>query len=363
MALNNEALQQQLINDLIVESAEGLDRFDAQMLLLEKGEGKPDTLNVIFRVIHTIKGTAGCIGLGKIESVAHVGENLLSLLRDGKIQLLPEMISTLLEYSDALKEMMRSLEQTGQQGDTDFSSLLKKLMAFAAGEAVIGPTETASAAPVPPPVNPPGQGWGLFEEEEIVAPVAKDLPPGPADGEGEVWGLFTDETPATPSAIPVTAPVVTPAPTKASEAVMAAEPGAVPAKTAASVADTAIRVDVSQLDKLMNLVGELVLARNQILQFTAESKEPTLLNASQRLNIITTELQESVMKTRMQPIDNIWAKFPRIVRDVSRELGKQIQLIMEGNHTELDRTIIEAIKDPLTHIIRNSIDHGIEKPE
>ena len=113
----------------------------------------------------------------------------------------------------------------------------------------------------------------------------------------------------------------------------------------------------------MNLVGELVLARNQIVQFTAESQEPTLLNAAQRINTITTELQESVMKTRMQPIGNVWAKFPRIVHDMAQDLGKQVQLVMEGKETDLDRTIIEAIKDPLTHLVRNAIDHGIETPE
>ena len=322
MSLNNEALQQQLINDLIVESAEGLDRFDAEMLRLENGTGKKDSLNVVFRAIHTIKGTAGCIGLGKIESVAHVGENLLSLLREGKLKILPAMISTLLEYSDALKAMLRSLESSGNEGGADFSVLLKKLSQFAAGET---PAEEPKLA------------------AETKAPAVEN-----ASAAKAAWGMFADE----PEAAPVAAAAIVPA-----------ENLPAPTKAAAPVAETAIRVDVSQLDRLMNLVGELVLARNQILQFTAGSTAPTLQNASQRLNRITTELQASVMKTRMQPIENIWAKFPRIVRDVSRDLGKQVKLVMEGNETELDRTIIEAIKDPLTHILRNSIDHGFEKPD
>ena len=322
MAINNEALQQQLIKDLLIESFEGLDHFDREMLALEKGEGKPETLNIVFRVIHTIKGTAGCIGLGKIESVAHVGENLLSLLRDGKLKTNPPMIAALLEYSDSLKEMVHSLEQTGQQGDKDYSLLLAKLKALQ--------TEEPAAETKLPAAD---SGWGLFEDEVPAAvPASAPIPAIPAAAK-----------PLSPEKIPLTE---------------------VPSqRAAASVSDTAIRVDVAQLDKLMNLVGELVLARNQIVQFTGESKEPTLLNASQRLNIITTELQESVMKTRMQPIGNVWAKYPRIVRDVAHELGKEIKLIMEGQETELDRTIIEAIKDPLTHIVRNSIDHGIEKPE
>ncbi|MFM2152718.1 MAG: hypothetical protein RL199_1153, partial [Pseudomonadota bacterium] len=130
-----------------------------------------------------------------------------------------------------------------------------------------------------------------------------------------------------------------------------------------SLADSTVRVDVTVLDRLMNLVGELVLARNQVLQFTATQSDPGFLATSQRINALTTELQEGVMKTRMQPIDNVWSKFPRVVRDVAGALKKQVSLQMEGRETELDKTIIEAIRDPLTHLIRNAIDHGIETPE
>src|SRR5581483_11114325 len=129
-----------------------------------------------------------------------------------------------------------------------------------------------------------------------------------------------------------------------------------------SVSDSTIRVDVSLLDRLMNRVGELVLLRNQIVQYTSSSEDGGLLATSQRLNLITTELQESVMKTRMQPIGNVWGKFPRTVRDVAVACGKQVQIEMEGSETELDKTIIEAIKDPLTHLVRNAVDHGIEAP-
>ena len=130
-----------------------------------------------------------------------------------------------------------------------------------------------------------------------------------------------------------------------------------------SIAESTIRVNVALLDRLMNLVGELVLARNQILQLTAVQKDPTYTLTSQRLNLITTELQEGVMKTRLQPIDNVWKKFPRVVRDLAIACGKEVRLVMEGADTELDKTIIEAIKDPLTHLIRNAVDHGIEKPD
>jgi two-component system chemotaxis sensor kinase CheA len=323
----NDNLQQQLIKDLLIESFEGLDSFDREMLALEKGEGNAETLNNAFRIIHTLKGSSGCIGLTKIESVAHVGESLLSLLRDGKLTFSPAMINALLEYSDALKAMLRSLEQTGQPGTVDYSALLQKLQALQTGT-------FQSAKPVPAP-------FGLFEEEPAPPPVAQPTPDAAPQ-------------PARPNA---SAPAAASPPEKAeAEKDPIARPGT-------PVSDTAIRVDVGQLDKLMNLVGELVLARNQIVQFTSQSQEATLLNAAQRINTITTELQESVMKTRMQPIGNVWAKFPRIVHDMAQDLGKKVQLVMEGKETELDRTIIEAIKDPLMHLVRNAIDHGIETPE
>jgi len=308
----NDQLQQQLIKDLLIESLEGLDAFDREMLALEKGEGSAETVNNVFRIIHTLKGSSGCIGLNKMESVAHVGESLLSLVRDGKLAITPAMITVLLEYSDALKEILRCLEQTGQQGAKDYSPLLQKLQQLQNTE----PESVKSAT----------AGFGLFEEEPEPVPAAQ--PP--------------------PETIPL--------PVKTAVEKEAARP-------VTSVSDSAIRVDVGQLDKLMNLVGELVLARNQIIQFTSGSQEPSLLNAAQRINTITTELQESVMKTRMQPIGNVWAKFPRIVHDMAQELGKEVQLVMEGKETDLDRTIIEAIKDPLTHLVRNAIDHGIETPE
>ena len=321
-----DQLQQQLIKDLLIESFEGLDTFDREMLALEKGEGNAETINNVFRIIHTLKGSSGCIGLNQIESVAHVGESLLSLLRDGKLTFNPAMIKALLEYSDALKEMLRCLEQTGQQSTVDYSALTQKLQALQAdGPAAAKPTEGA---------------FGLFEEEAELPPVPQSLPVAAKE--------------AASSNVPPTAP------SEPSE--KAAREKEVTTRQTASVSDTAIRVDVGQLDKLMNLVGELVLARNQIVQFTSESQESTLLNAAQRINTITTELQESVMKTRMQPIGNVWAKFPRIVHDMAQDLNKQVRLVMEGKETDLDRTIIEAIKDPLTHLVRNAIDHGIETP-
>ena len=320
----NETLQQELVKDLLLESHEGLDRFDHELLAVEQGQAGSDWTNTVFRVIHTLKGTAGCLGLGHIEHTAHAGENLLSLLRDGKLVMTQEMITTLLTLSDTLRGMLRTLEATGSDGTSDHAALLARLE-----QLQVTPVAVVVAAPAAPVEKP---AFGLFSEDEPTAePAGAAAPVAPA--------VF----------VPVAA--------------AASEPAAVEVSTKSSVADNAIRVDISQLDKVMNLVGELVLARNQIVANTTQFDQAALMTASQRLNIITTELQESVMKTRMQPIGNVWGKFPRIVRDVSHELNKKVRLIMDGQSTELDRTIIEAIKDPLTHIVRNSIDHGIESPE
>jgi len=309
-------LQTQLIQDLVTESMEGLDQFDSEVLALEKGESGPESLNTMFRAIHSLKGTSGCLGLGRIEALAHVGENLLSLLRDGKVQAQAKTTATLLRYSDALRAMLHTLGDQGNQGESDHSQLVSDLQALS----------EVTSSPTPAPTG--AGSSGLFEDD------ATDVPPG------------------LPHVPPVTVEAA-PAPVKS-------EPKAAP--TAATAIETAIRVDVAQLDSLMDLVGELVLTRNQILQFAGRLQEPTLLNATQRLNLITTKLQANVMKTRMQPISNIWSKFPRIVRDLSRDLDKRISLMMEGRETELDRTLIEAVKDPLTHLVRNAIDHGLETP-
>ena len=358
------SIQQQLIADLLVESFEGLDRYDHELLQIESGTAGADSLNVIFRVIHTIKGTAGCLGLSHIQRVAHTGENLLDLLRSGGISASPEMISALLKLSDALRSMLRSLEVSGSEGDADHSPLISLLDRLQEPLGAVEPLVPAPVtAPASSPVQPqaaepapatsasaPDAGFGFFDDEPASVPGPETLFPAP------VPAPKSFPEPAAPSASPG-AGAGAPAASVAS--------GAPPSENAgrSNAEDSAIRVDVAHLDRLMNLVGELVLARNQILQKAGVVQDPTLLSTAQRLNVITTEPQEGVMKTRMQPIGNVWTRFPRIVRDVSAELGKKVRLYMEGRETELDRTIIEAIKDPLIHIVRNAIDHGIESPE
>jgi len=364
-------LQEQLINDLLIESFEGLDGFDRDLLVLESGSSHPEILNRIFRVIHTIKGTAGCLGLQKIEKVAHVGENLLSLLRENQLAVTGEIISTLLAYADVLREMLRCLEANRTEGDKDYTDLLNRLVALQNPTAE--PAKSAAAFPAAPVPGKPAtkesapasQGWGMFDDHPSPEPAPASAAPAPVPpaATGNGWGLFGDE--AQPAAVhEAVSPAAPPPPNPptAAPAASSAPPAGEPAARG-SISESAIRVDVGQLDRLMNLVGELVLARNQIAQHITGSRDSGLLAVAQRLNLITSELQEGVMKTRMQPIDSVLSRFPRIVRDVAGELGKQVRLELAGRQTELDRTIIESIKDPLTHVVRNSIDHGIETPE
>lgn len=320
-----------IINEFIVESYENLDQLDQDLVGLEKNPGEVSILSSIFRTIHTIKGTCGFIGFSKLESVAHVGENLLSKLRDGELVLNPPITSALLAMVDAIRQMLSCIEESQNEGDVDYSELIGTLTTLLKGE-------SAEVAPVPAESSPPAETAEAETSEQVAPAVQAEEPPA----QGLVPEAKKKDSPA-----------------KADEPTGGVEKK----QEGRSMADTNIRVDVNLLDQLMNLVGELVLARNQILQFGDQGQDPIFAATTQHLNLVTTELQEGVMKTRMQPIGNVWSKFPRVVRDLATSCGKKIRLEMEGKETELDKTLIEAIKDPLTHIVRNSADHGIESPE
>ena len=333
-------MSDEIVREFLVESAENLDLLDRELVRLEKDPRNRDTLASVFRTIHTIKGTCGFLGFTKLESVAHVGENLLSKLRDGELALNPDITTALLQMVDAIRQMLASVEAVGNEGERNDQALIETLTRLLQGATQSKPkTISADAAPadakeateIPPIAKVP--------DETPSALVANALPEAAIKAELQANVHDAGMEPSDPS------------PQAAAEAQQ-------PNRGAAS--ESSIRVDVVLLDKLMNLEGELVLARNQILQFSNGKEDAGLIAPSQRLNLITTELQEGVMKTRMQPIGNIWNKFPRTVRDVATMCSKQVRIEMEGKETELDKTIIKAIKDPLTHIVRNSVDHGIE---
>jgi two-component system chemotaxis sensor kinase CheA len=332
-----------VVKEFLVESYENLDRLDRDFVALETDPAASDRIGSIFRTIHTIKGTCGFLGFSKLESVAHVGENLLCKLRDRELMIDAEITNGLLKLVDSVREILGFIETTQSEGDGDYSRVvntLRELNDRSAGNQVTQPADSL-AAPVDAGTS---EEAGAAEVEAVPASVS---------ARADAPAVVTPSTPPGKEA------------EHAPEAHMEAPVEGQPSKEAvtSSMAGNAIRVDVVLLDKLMNLVGELVLARNQVLQFTSGQTDTGLINTTQRLNLITSELQESVMKTRMQPIGGLWNKFPRIVRDLAQSCHKKVRIEMEGRETELDKTIIEAIKDPLTHIIRNSVDHGVEGPE
>jgi two-component system chemotaxis sensor kinase CheA len=307
----------ELTREFLIESQEGLDRMERCLTELEERPQDTALLADIFRSVHTIKGTTGFLGFKRLEKLAHSGENLLGLLRDGKLSADPHIITGLLHLLDGLRAILKIIEAEGSEGPGEDTALIHQLEVLqapahaAAEQPAAARAHAHKHAPPPPPVPPP--------------PAASAEP---------------EELASTASAAEIDT--------------------ARPRAQTGSAAESTLRVDVALLNRMMNLVGELVLTRNQVLQATSNDPGMTLL--SRRLDMVTADLRESVMKARMQPVSNIFSKMPRIVRDVSQLLGRRVRLQMEGQETELDKSLLEAIKDPLTHAVRNSLDHGIEPP-
>jgi two-component system, chemotaxis family, sensor kinase CheA len=348
-----------IVEEFLVESHENLDQLDTDLVALEQEPDSRERLSSIFRTIHTIKGTSGFLAFHRLEEVTHVGENMLSRLRDGALELTPQRTSVLLRMVDTVRSLLASIEASGGEGSVDVSAVVAEISA-AMEDTPAAAAPTPAAEPVP----------AVAEPAEAVVEVAEVVEAPTAEASVEPAAVAEAPAPVAEAPAPVAeAPAVpvVPAPRPAPAAEVAPEPEAVAdggsGQARRGVADSTIRVDVDLLDELMLLVGELVLTRNQIVQYVGRSNDTDLVRASQRLNLIASELQEGVMKTRMQPIDHIWSKLPRVVRDLGLQLQKSIRLEMEGRDTELDKTLLEAVKDPLTHLVRNSVDHGVEDAE
>jgi two-component system chemotaxis sensor kinase CheA len=331
----------ELTREFLIESQEGLDRMEQCLTDLETRPQDAALLGEIFRSVHTIKGTTGFLGFKRLETLAHAGENLLGLLRDGKLAANRPLITGLLHLLDGLRAILKSIETMASEGEGEDSALIEQLVALQAPANVKQPVHakvgaTFSAAPA------------------AAAPQAPSAP----QAQAPVSAAQAPAAPAQQPANAIPAPVVQSA--AAGSETDASRPRAQIA-AAGSAAESTLRVDVVLLNRMMNLVGELVLTRNQVLQATASDPNMTLL--SRRLDMVTADLRENVMKARMQPVSNIFSKMPRIVRDLSQSLGRRVRLVVEGQDTELDKSLLEAIKDPLTHAVRNSLDHGIEPPE
>jgi two-component system chemotaxis sensor kinase CheA len=339
----------ELTREFLIESQEGLDRMERCLTDLEERPKDAGLIGDIFRSVHTIKGTTGFLGFKRLEKLAHAGENLLGQLREGKLEADGPTITGLLKLLDGLRSILKTIEVESSEGDGDDAELIGLM------EALQAPAKAQVKQPVRVRAGA-HQARALSEGSQpaplaTTAPSAASLPPASS--------AFTAPTrePIEFSQETVTAP--------AAQAPVEAEPDAAKPRAQATAVGTAaestLRVDVAVLNRMMNLVGELVLTRNQVLQATAADPNMTLL--SRRLDMVTADLRETVMKARMQPVSNVFSKMPRMVRDLSQSLGRRVRLHMEGQDTELDKSLLEAIKDPLTHAVRNSLDHGIELPE
>ncbi|MFN4281518.1 MAG: chemotaxis protein CheW [Alphaproteobacteria bacterium] len=362
-----------LLQEFLTEAAENLAILDVELVKFERDPNDVEILKNIFRLVHTIKGTCGFLGLSRLESVAHAGENVLGKFRDGELTVTPPAVTLILRCLDCIRGILSALEDAGQEPAGDDAALIAELNALAAGEApALAAAETPADSSATDALND-DQGPVLNEHgfpvaAELLAEVAQALaaqgfPADDADAdrraketaaEEAMLAMMATEDAAAPAQAAVAAAPPPPA------AVAASAPAPVGEPKDSAVAAASIRVGVEILENLMTLVSELVLTRNQLLQMVRGREDSEFKTPLQRLSLITTELQEGVMKSRMQPIGNAWSKLPRIVRDLSVELGKKVELVMQGAETELDRQLLELIKDPLTHMVRNSVDHGLE---
>ena len=347
------SFEEDVLKDFITEAKENLERLDEEFVELEQRPEDRELLSSIFRTIHTIKGTAGFFGFKTLEAIAHFAEDILSKLRDGLVVADEETIDMLLKAVDYIKAIIAALEETGKEPvDEEYLDFLVDLRNFA--EKIAKRAEGGGAAPKEEAKKPEGEP-PQEEAKEETKEEAKEEPQKEESPKEEPPKAEEQKTPAQ-------------AEPKAEAKPEAPKPQTAPKKADKAaphvhLTETHVRVDVKLLDQLMNLAGELVLSRNRLVQIASRISDPELLNATQNLSLVTTELQEKIMKTRMQPIGNVFNKFPRIVRDLARSTGKKVNLRIEGADTELDRSIIDAIKDPLTHLVRNAIDHGIEDPD
>ncbi len=347
----------EIVEEFLVESGEGLERIERDLVTLEEDASSKDVVDRIFRDIHTIKGVSGFLGYVNLERVAHASESLLSKIRANEVAVCERVISTLLATVDAIRTMLESVEQEECDGNNEYTELVAELVALEGG----------SSVPQMPPSEVSETGLVFFETENEKAEQPDSMPPlgeiliEQGVAESAVHRALVTQEEGDPRRLGEILVRRNAARPKQIEEALNVQRDA--RQAGGGVKGATIRVNVDLLDKLMNLVGELVLVRNQILQSTLNSDDGAQSKNAQRLNLVTSELQEGVMKTRMQPIGTIWGKFPRIVRDLARSFGKEMRLEMEGRETELDKTIIEAIKDPLTHLVRNACDHGMEMPD
>jgi len=359
---------QEILNDFLTESNEMLEVLDQRFVTLESDPTNTDLLNEIFRAMHSMKGSAGFLGFNHLVDVAHRGENILNKLRQAEMAVSPAIISVILETIDVIKAIMADIRESGTDNHVATAAIASKLDDILNGTAQSAPQAPAHVEPTP-----------AAPKVEASTP-AQEAPAAPAPTLGEILvndGLASKEQvfdalttqqhqpdPKTPlGEILLQAKAITER--ALDQALHKQEKQPKPVEE-----DATIRVETKRLDSVMNLVGELVLGRNRLIkigtqleqQHESDPQVRVLSETLAQLNLVTTDLQLAVMKTRMLPIKKVFAKLPRMVRDLSQKLNKQVHLEMRGEETELDKSVADEIGDPLVHLVRNAIDHGIETP-
>jgi two-component system, chemotaxis family, sensor kinase CheA len=326
----------EIVKEFLVESAESLEQLDRDLVALERRPDDHELLGRIFRCIHTIKGTCGFLGFSTLESITHAGESLLARLRDGDRRLTAERTSGLLRLVDAVRGVLARIEATGAEGDADHADLIGTLTRLQDA------AESNSEAPAVRDMGELLMARGAATRDQVAEAAVRQ-------GRGDprrIGEILVETAQVPPSAI-----------------VEALAAQAAAARATGSVTDGTVRVEVRILDRLLALVGELVAVRSDVLDHPATDSDARLSRAAQRLDRIAGELRDAVITSRMQPIGSLWGRLPRLVRDLALVCRKRVRIDLEGEAIELDRTVVDAIKDPLTHLVRNAVDHGIETPE
>jgi len=384
-------MDEEILQDFIVEAGEIIENLNEQLVQIEKTPDDKDLLNAIFRGFHTVKGGAGFLQLTNLVNICHAAESLFDELRNARIAMSPDLMDAVLQAYDEITSMFDTVKNA-QQPDPAPQDLIDRLHALAAGGAApaAAPAPAPAPEPEPEPAAPAGDVDDITEDEfEALldqlhgkghAPGAEGDENNAADATDADFDkmLATAQSEAAknapkPEAAPTPAPAPAPAPAApkpaaAPAAPAAAKPAAKPAGKADAAksgpeVDTTVRVETQVLDDIMNLVGELVLVRNRLVNMASRRSDQDMSKAISNLDVVTLELQNSVMKTRMQPVKKVFGRFPRVVRDLARKLGKKIELRMEGEDTELDKNLVDALADPMVHMVRNCCDHGIEDPK
>ncbi|UXY14603.1 chemotaxis protein CheA [Chitiniphilus purpureus] len=349
--MSDFAGMEELLQDFLTEASDLLSEVDNKLVELEKRPDDKNLLNDIFRGFHTIKGGAGFLNVDAMVSLCHRTENLFDKLRNGELKLTPEIMDSILAATGVVREMFGALTQ-GRVPQPAQPELIAELDAVLQGQV---PAAPVSAAPVP------------------AAPS-----PAPAAGEPDWPGLYNallDHTSATPQTALETAPVQLPAASESAQGLRPATPvKSTPAPSqqlSSATQETTIRIDTVRLDQVLNLSGEIGLTKNRLTTLRSDimsgkmdsSTLKAMDEAISQLDLLVSDLQNAVMKTRMQPIGRLFQKYPRLARDLARQLGKDVELVISGEETELDKTMIEDLNDPLVHLVRNAVDHGVETTE